>query len=348
MNNDMRYFIGKEGFIWWMGVVEDRLDPEQLGRVRVRCFGWHTADKELIPTDALPWAHPVHPNNVPAAYTPKEGDWVVGFFADGTSAQHPVILGVLTGKPKEHPDSAMGFSDPAGVYPKRVNESTLNRLSRGRKDGTIVETRNRNLKKGIKSVGKITWDEPAPTFAPQYPFNFALESESGHALELDDTKGKERVNLAHKNGSFFEMDTNGNIIQKATKDSYSLIMGSDYIYVAGKCNITVIGDCNLKASGKLNVEAKEINLAATGDVKVRAGKKLKLEGKSVDIKATDAAKIGSGKKMNIKGKTTTIQGKSVTLAGKIANKVKTKSGIGKIIPKSKADSPANSGLAIPK
>ena len=42
-------FIGLEGFIWWIGVVEDRHDPEQLGRVRVRCFGWHTEDKNKIP-----------------------------------------------------------------------------------------------------------------------------------------------------------------------------------------------------------------------------------------------------------------------------------------------------------
>jgi hypothetical protein len=31
-----------EQFIWWYGVVEDRADPLELGRVRVRCYGWHT------------------------------------------------------------------------------------------------------------------------------------------------------------------------------------------------------------------------------------------------------------------------------------------------------------------
>ena len=347
--NDLRYFMGKEGFIWWMGVVEDRMDPEQLGRVRVRCFGWHTDDKELIPTNALPWAHPIHPNNMPVAYTPKEGDWVIGFFADGTSAQHPIIFGVLTGKPKNKPNSGLGFFDPAGVYPKRLNESTLNRLSRGREDGTIVETRRRNLKKGIKSVGNISWDEPVPTFAPQYPFNLALESESGHAFELDDTKDKERVHLAHKIGSFIEIDAKGNRIEKIVKNNYSLIMGTDYIYVEGKCNITVMGDCNVKTSGKLNVEAKEINMATSGDIKIKAGGKLKMEsGSTMDIKAKSTAKIGSGGKMNIKGSSTAVQGKSVSLAGKVANKVKNPNSIGKIIPTGRVDSPSNTGLATPK
>ena len=345
----MRYFIGKEGFIWWMGVVEDRMDPEQLGRVRVRCFGWHTDEKELIPTDTLPWAHPLYPNNMPAAYTPKEGDWVVGFFADGTSAQHPIIIGILSGKPKAKANKNMGFADPSGIYPKRINESTLNRLARGRSDGTIVQTRRRNLKKNIKSVGKVEWSEPTPTFAPKYPFNMAIESESGHAIELDDTKDKERVNLSHKNGSFIEMDATGNRVEKVIKDNYTLIMGSDYIYVEGKCNITVIGDCNLKANGKLNIEAKEINMATSGDIKIKAGGKLKIEANNtLDIKSVGAAKIGSGDKMNIRGATTTIQGNSLELAGKIANKVKNPNSIGKIIPVGSAASPANSGLETPK
>ena len=40
--------------IWFFGVVEDRNDPIKLGRVRVRCLGWHTEDKKLLPTGSLP------------------------------------------------------------------------------------------------------------------------------------------------------------------------------------------------------------------------------------------------------------------------------------------------------
>ena len=32
-------FMGKDGFQWFVGVVEDRQDPQKLGRVRVRCLG---------------------------------------------------------------------------------------------------------------------------------------------------------------------------------------------------------------------------------------------------------------------------------------------------------------------
>ena len=47
--------MGLDGFTWFVGVVEDRNDPDQLGRVRVRCVGLHTEDRTQLPTDDLPW-----------------------------------------------------------------------------------------------------------------------------------------------------------------------------------------------------------------------------------------------------------------------------------------------------
>lgn len=341
--------IGTEGFVWFIGVVEDRMDPEQLNRVRVRAYNWHTDDKELIPTEALPWASCIVPPTNPAAYSPKEGDWVVGFFLDAHNAQHPVIMGVIPGKPQGKPNFNLGFSDPNQIYPKRTNEQTTNRLARERADGTVIETRRRNLKKGIQNIGSIKWDEPDPKFEPKYPYNYAHESESGHAFELDDTEGKERVHLAHKNGNYIEMDYEGNRAEKIIKDNYSVIMGSDFVYVEGNCNISVKGDCNVKVCGKLNVEAAEINMTAQGDFKMRSGGKFKIESaSSLDIKSSGAAKIGSGGKMNIKGKTTTVKGSRVSLSGKIKNKVKVpRCGIGKILTAGNAASPTNSGLKRP-
>ena len=82
-------YMGLDGFAWFVGVVEDRNDPEQLGRVRVRCLGWHTEDLSALPTAELPWAHVMHPVTDPSMHgmgtTPSfllEGGWVVGFFRD--------------------------------------------------------------------------------------------------------------------------------------------------------------------------------------------------------------------------------------------------------------------------
>ena len=46
----MREFVGRGSFTWFFGVVEDRNDPAQLGRVRVRAYGYHTDNKDKIPT----------------------------------------------------------------------------------------------------------------------------------------------------------------------------------------------------------------------------------------------------------------------------------------------------------
>jgi hypothetical protein len=91
---------------WWTGVVEDRDDPEKLGRCRVRIFGWHTEDTKLLPTNELAWALPMQSVTSAAASgvgsTPigiVTGSWVVGFFLDGDEGQQPVIMGTIAGKP---------------------------------------------------------------------------------------------------------------------------------------------------------------------------------------------------------------------------------------------------------
>ena len=82
-------FLGRDGFIWFVGVVEDRYDPNKLGRVRVRCLGYHTHEKEEIATADLPWAEVMQPVGANAiggiGDSPigiVEGSWVVGFFRD--------------------------------------------------------------------------------------------------------------------------------------------------------------------------------------------------------------------------------------------------------------------------
>ena len=49
-------FLGISEFKWFVGVVEDRHDPQKLGRLRVRALGIHTSDKSKIATADLPWA----------------------------------------------------------------------------------------------------------------------------------------------------------------------------------------------------------------------------------------------------------------------------------------------------
>jgi len=135
----MSEFMGKAGFQWFVGVVEDRKDPQTLGRLKVRCLGYHTEGLDKLPTKDLPWAHVMNPITSATVsgigQTPLgavEGTWVVGFFQDGSDAQQPIIIGTLPGKPTELPDtsSKKGFQDAVnGAYPKYKDETDVNRLA---------------------------------------------------------------------------------------------------------------------------------------------------------------------------------------------------------------------------
>ena len=51
---------------WFVGVVEDRMDPLKLGRVRVRVVGLHPPQRAQgdvmgIPTEKLPWMSVIQP-----------------------------------------------------------------------------------------------------------------------------------------------------------------------------------------------------------------------------------------------------------------------------------------------
>jgi len=122
------YFMGLDGFVWFTGVIEDRNDPDALGRVRVRCLGFHTEDLNDIPTNDLPWATVMHPVTDPSmqglGHTPSflvEGSWVIGFFADAKERQQPIIMGSLPGIPTNRPDYTKGFNDPRNKLSDQID-----------------------------------------------------------------------------------------------------------------------------------------------------------------------------------------------------------------------------------
>jgi len=145
-------FIGMDGFVWFIGVVEDRDDPYLIGRVKVRCFGHHTKDIFELPTEDLPWAQVMLPvtsagisgiGQSPTGLV--EGSHVFGFFRDGEDRQEPVVMGSLPGYPakstlveegiftQEQANQADilsgGFRDPKGVYPKYTGAPDTSQLA---------------------------------------------------------------------------------------------------------------------------------------------------------------------------------------------------------------------------
>ena len=138
------YFQGKDGYIWWHGVVEDRKDPLFLGRCRVRILGWHTENKAELPTAFLPWAQVLMPITSAsqtgvgqAPVGPVEGTWVMGFYRDGELAQEPVMVGTLPGIPAEFAKQNTGFYDSRLDTPD-ANKNSVATSGEGSTSGTKI------------------------------------------------------------------------------------------------------------------------------------------------------------------------------------------------------------------
>lgn len=267
--SDNKDFAGKNGFTWWTGIVENRQDPLKLGRCKVRCIGWHNSNKAQLPTNSLPWATPSIPINAPNVYTPREGDMVFGFFLDGENAQEPVMIGMFPGIPLKAANRQNAFTDPREVselnaapvkpyesatnYPRKLDEPTTSRLSRNdaKYPSEIVQA------KKTKRLSKV---EPAPYYNTKYPYNNVYESESGHALEFDDTKDNERVHLYHRSGSYVEWAPDGSRAERIQKDKFTVVVGDDSIYVQGDVKVFVDGDYDLNVTGDIRINGKTVNI----------------------------------------------------------------------------------------
>ena len=112
-------------FAFWVGIVEAIGDVERAGRVKVRIFGYHTADKSALPTSELPYAVPINPvtsagvNGIMESPNFVQGSTVVGAFMDGDEGQVPVIFGTIAGVPAERDfKDGQGFSDPDQQFPR--------------------------------------------------------------------------------------------------------------------------------------------------------------------------------------------------------------------------------------
>lgn len=147
----MQRIFNKDGFNWWIGVVENRQDPEKLGRCKVRIFGYHTDSKELLPTKDLPWCIPIQP--ITSAGTsgigssplgPVEGSWVIGFFLDGEDMQQPAMFGTIATKAAK---AAFAATEP--------REETNNPNDGNLKDGQgapVVDGQGSPVKAGTPKV----------------------------------------------------------------------------------------------------------------------------------------------------------------------------------------------------
>src|SRR6056300_1276329 len=319
-------FLGRNGFIWFTGVVEDRLDPQYTGRVRVRCIGYHTSDKIKLPTADLPWATVVLPTTAagisglgssPSAFV--EGSWVFGYFRD-EDLQEPIVLGSLPGRPIELANSSKGFYDPNGVYPKYKDEVDTNRLAVNLKDSDGNEinphlsltlrrsTRETNIATAdfnptTAADGSIItgddgdlWSQPEIPYAAVYPYNKVVATESGHLKEYDDTAGNERIHERHRTGTSYEVGPLGT--------RTDIIKGDHFTVLTNDRKVSIGGDADISIDGRHKIYINKSNTPNNHyDIQVGTGANINIQVDSGDVNlvtTTGSINMNAGGDFNLK------------------------------------------------
>lgn len=292
-------------FKMWIGIVESRIDPENLGRCKVRVLGYHTANTITLPYEDLPWATVMMPvtsasiSGVGETPSLLPGSTVVGFWADGNDEQNPVIIGSLPGMPVERlEDSNVGFSDPNGKFPRTeedvgyndLNEPDIPRLARGdaaEKHASLLQKREKRAKaiptatapsmpKTIKDLSgvdysSVPWDEPHPRFGTTETGSY---TEPGNVPTFE--KGTTSVYPFNKvteteSGHVFEVDdtpNNGRIHEYHNSGTFREIQhdGTTVTKIVGSDYEVVLGGKNVSISGSCNITIKgDLKLRVDGD-----------------------------------------------------------------------------------
>lgn len=225
--------LGQEGFRWFIGIVEDILDPRKLGRVKVRVIN----EDDDFSTEQLPWVQVMMPNSSATADGIGDspnlglGSRVIGFYLDGEEKQQPMILGSFPTIPSND-----------------ENRHSLSWLSRGR--------------------NTITRDpqgpEPSSPYAAEYPFNRTITTRGGHVIELDDTPQNARINIHHSSGAYIEINNDGRMVIKAPADSIDVVGGVKTVFAAG--DIDIVSESNITIASQ-----RGIKMGAPGGVTITEG-----------------------------------------------------------------------------
>lgn len=328
MRNDM--FIDGT-FAWFTGVVEDRFDPEEMNRCRVRCFGFHTEDKGILPTEDLPWATVMMPTTSSGTsgvgdspHGLMEGSWVVGFFRDGPSAQDPIIMGSIASKSSTR-KKTLGFTGlnfPRGDY---VDQSDVNKSGREttyqvgnsfqeREPGGTVNPIKTAVPPKVTTVApdqadtyyaEKEWNElkPLNDHVPEYPHNKVNESESGHVFEVDDTPGYSRLNKMHSAGTYEEIYNDGTRQVKIIGDDYEVVLNNKNIHIKGNMNMTVDGDVRQLVYGNYHLEVEKdytINVKGSKQVKIGGNYETEIQrNRSTNIGINDNLTVLNDLNLNI-------------------------------------------------
>ena len=158
--------------------------------------------------------------------------------------------------------------DMLPYYPLYTDDSDYSAYARGSVlDHKIAkQTDAEGNEVEIPDEQKILKDFVDVDSAPVYPYNKVLQSESGHVFEVDDTLGKERINLHHRSGTFHEIHADGSEVTRIVNNNYTAILKDDKVFIAGNTDLQVgYGNVNITIDTG-NVDMKVLKGNVTSEI----------------------------------------------------------------------------------
>jgi len=135
------------------------------------------------------------------------------------------------------------------------------------KAAEVEPDKTTTISKEPTPIAKTTsMSEPAYTGnKSSYPDNRTYESKSGHIIEIDDTPGNERIHIYHRAGTYYQVDSTGNLTIKSALDHMEITKGDkkqqtegdETISVSGQSYKNVEGDIVLKTGGSMTLESPD-------------------------------------------------------------------------------------------
>lgn len=272
----MSYYKFGDQFKWFIARVSDIKDPEYLGRVRIRVIHNQTGElgkfkngKSGIRNDDLLWAWPISgiqsaslnwrklaeknagleefdtPDWIDAVGISPTGialgTYVFGFYLDGHEQNIPVIFGtyhktsIYPEPPSDDPNvnSLLQLEKPE--QPEFYSDVAA--LARG-EEGEGGQTLPKEPYTKAAILTKTS--EPESAYKTEYPYNVTYTTKSGHAIELDDTVGHERLHIWHMSGSYEEIANGppedgerykGRRVKKTVGDDHEIILKNKNVLV---------------------------------------------------------------------------------------------------------------------
>lgn len=129
----------------------------------------------------------------------------------------------------------------------------------------------------------------------EYPKNKVHHTESGHTIEIDDSKDNGRIHIKHRSGTFYIIDNDGTFTRCSVKDDYQVTAGNGHITVKGNVTEKIDGNYTLHVGGNYSVKVGgSTTFDVSGGYSNNVGGSYSIKSASYNLNAGGQAKLKAG------------------------------------------------------